>query len=101
MAYTLAVVSFHQMPCAKTAGAPHANGKCYRKGKFLSESSKISINKRESELLSEAGSEYVHLLRFESARGHGVPSCASESERRPGVMDLQVEQAKREAQHRL
>ena len=39
--------------------------------------------------------------RFESASGHGAPSRASESERRARVMDLQVEQARREAQRRL
>ena len=65
------------------------------------ESIEISINERESELPSEAGSEYVPSLRFESASGHGAPSRASESERRARVMDLQVEQAKREAQRRL
>ena len=39
--------------------------------------------------------------RSDSASGHGAPSRASESERRARVMDLQVEQAKREAQRRL
>ena len=61
----------------------------------------ISINERESELPSGAGSEYAPSLRFESASGHGAPSRASKSERRARVMDLQVEQAKREAQLRL
>ena len=65
------------------------------------ESIEISINERESELASEAGSEYAPSLRFESASDHGAPSRASESERRARVMDLQVEQAKREAQRRL
>ena len=65
------------------------------------ESIEISINERESELPSEAGSEYVPSLRFESASGHGAPSRASESERCARVMDLQVEQAKREARRRL
>ena len=65
------------------------------------ESIEISINERESELASEAGSEYAPSLRFESASGHGALSRASESERRARVMDLQVEQAKREAQRRL
>ena len=37
----------------------------------------------------------------QSASGHGAPSRASESERRARVMDLQVEQARREAQRRL
>jgi len=62
---------------------------------------KISVNERESELPSEAGSEYAPSLQFESASGHGSPSRVSESERRARVMDLQVEQAKREAQRRL
>ena len=65
------------------------------------ESIEISINERESKLASEAGSEYVPSLRFESVSGHGAPSRASESERCACVMDLQVEQAKREAQHQL
>ena len=65
------------------------------------ENIEISINERESELPSQAGSEYAPSLRFESASGHGAPSRTSESERRVRVMDLQVEQAKREAQRRL
>ena len=60
------------------------------------ESIQLSINERESELPSEAGSEYAPSLQFESASGHGTPSRASENERRARVMDLQVEQAKRE-----
>ena len=65
------------------------------------ESIEISINGRESELPSDASSEYAPSLPFESASGHGAPSRASKSERRARVMDLQVEQAKREAQRRL
>ena len=65
------------------------------------ESNEISINERESELPSEVGSEYAPSLWFESASGPGAPSRASESERSARVMDLQVEQAKREAQRRL
>ena len=65
------------------------------------ENIEISINERESEPPSEALSEYTPSLRFESANGHGLLSRASESERRAQVMDLQVEQAKREAQRRL
>ena len=65
------------------------------------ESIAISINGRESELPSDASSEYAPSLPFESASGHGAPSRASESERRARVMDLQVEQTKREAQCRL
>ena len=65
------------------------------------ESIEISINGRESELPSDASSEYAPSLPFESASGHGAPSRASESERRARVMDLQVEQTKREAQCRL
>jgi len=65
------------------------------------ESIEISINERESELTSEAGSEYAPSLRFESASAHGAPLRASESERRARLMDLQVEQAKREAQRQL
>ena len=65
------------------------------------ENIEISINERESEPPSGAGIEYAPSLRFESANGHGSPSRASESERSARVMDLQVEQAKREAQHRL
>ena len=65
------------------------------------ENIEISINERESELPSGAGIEYAPSLRFESASGHGSPSRASGSERSARVMDLQVEQAKREAQHRL
>jgi len=64
------------------------------------ESIEISTNERENEPPSEAGSEYAPSLRFESASGHGAPARASESERRAHVMDLQVEQAKREAQRR-
>lgn len=65
------------------------------------ESIEISLNERESELPSQAGSEYAPSLRFESASGHSAPSRASKSERRAHVMDLQVEQAKRGAQCRL
>ena len=65
------------------------------------ESNEISINERESELPSEVGSEYAPSLRFESASGPSAPSRASESERSARVMDLQVEQANREAQRRL
>ena len=54
-----------------------------------------------TELPSEAGSEYAPSLRFESASGHGSPSRANESERRARVVDLQIEQAKREAQRRI
>ena len=60
------------------------------------ENIEISINERESELPSQADSEYASSLPFGSASGHGAPSHASESERRVRVMDLQVEQAKRE-----
>ena len=60
------------------------------------ESIEISINERESELSSEADSEYAPSLRFGSVSGHGSPSRTSESERRACVMDLQVEEAKRE-----
>ena len=56
----------------------------------------VSINERESEPPSEARSEYAPSFLFESASGHSLLSRASQS-----VMDLQVEQAKREAQRRL
>ena len=65
------------------------------------ENTEISITERESEPSSEARSEYAPSLRLESATGHSLLSRASESERRARVMDLQVEQAKREAQRRL
>lgn len=71
------------------------------KANLCLENIEISINERESEPLSEARSECAPSLRFASASGHGSISRASESERCARVMDLQVEQAKREAQRRL
>ena len=65
------------------------------------ENIEISLNERENEPPSEAGSEYAPSLQFEVASSQSSPSRASESERRAGVMDLQIEQAKKEAQHRL
>ena len=65
------------------------------------ENIEISLNERENEPPSEAGSEYARSLQFESASGQSPPSRASENERRTRVMDLQIEQAKKEAQRRL
>ena len=65
------------------------------------ENNEISINQRESEPSSEARSEHAPSLRFESVSSHATLSHASQSERRARVMDLQVEQAKREAQRQL
>ena len=65
------------------------------------ENIEISLNERENEPPSEAGSEYAPSLQFESVSGQSPPSRASESERRARVMDLQIEQAKKEAQRRL
>ena len=68
---------------------------------FCLENTEISINERKSEPPSEPRSEYAPSLRFESASGHASLSHASQSEWCAHVMDLQVEQAKREAQCRL
>ena len=65
------------------------------------ESIEISINERENEPPSQAGSEYAPSLPFESVSGHSAPSHGGETERRARVMGLQIEQAKREAQRRL
>ena len=75
--------------------------KAIERANLLLESIEISINERESEPPTEAGSKYAPSLPFESISGHSSPSRASESKRRARVMDLQVEQAKREAQRRL
>ena len=64
------------------------------------ENIEILINERESEPSSEAGIIYAPSLQFKSTSGDSSPSRASENERRVRVMDIQVEQAKREAQHR-
>ena len=75
--------------------------KAIERANLFLESIEISINERESEPPTEASSKYAPSLPFEPTSGHSSPSRASESERRARVMDLQVEQAKREAQRRL
>ena len=75
--------------------------KAIERANLFLESIEISINERESEPPTEAGSKYAPSLPFESTSGHSSPSRASESKRRARVLDLQVEQAKREAQRRL
>ena len=75
--------------------------KATERGNLCLEKIEISLNKRENELPSEAGSEYVLLLQFQAASGQSSPSRASESKRCARVMDLQIEQAKKEAQRRL
>ena len=75
--------------------------KAIERANLCLENIEISINERESEPPSEAGIIYAPLLQFKSTSGDSSSSCASENERRARVMDLQVEQAKREAQHRL
>ncbi|KAL9975997.1 hypothetical protein ACROYT_G013226 [Oculina patagonica] len=75
--------------------------KAIERANLCLESIEISLNERENEPPSEASSEYAPSLQFEAASGQSSPSRASESERRARVMDLQMEQAKKEAQRRL
>ena len=65
------------------------------------ENIEISLSERENEPPSEIGSECAPSLQFESASGHSSTSRASENGRLARVMDLQMEQAKKEAQQRL
>ena len=65
------------------------------------ENIEISLSERENEPPSEIGSEYAPSLQFESASGHSSTSRASENGRLARVMDLQIEQAKKEAQQRV
>ena len=80
---------------------PELTEKATERANLCLENIEISLNERENEPPSEAGSEYAPLLQFESVSGQSPPSRASESERRARVMDLQIEQAKKEAQRRL
>ena len=75
--------------------------KAIERANLFLESIEISINERESEPPTEACCKYAPSLPFESISGHSSPSRASESKRRARVIDLQVEQTKREAQRRL
>ena len=75
--------------------------KAIERANLCLENIEISINEMESEPPSEASIIYAPSLQFKSTSGDSSPLRASENELRARVMDLQVEQAKREAQRRL